>query len=64
VEIYGSTNWITVMTVSDGQDDNAYHAASINRSGYTLTSSFQVRIRSLMSASDDFFYINDLQIAL
>ena len=53
-----------MLTVSDGQDDNAYHAASISLSGYTLTSSFQVRIRSLMVPSDDFFYIDDLQIVL
>jgi hypothetical protein len=64
VEIYDGTNWITVLTVVDGQDDNIYHHASISLSGYTLTSSFQVRIRSQMSASDDFFYVDDLLIVL
>jgi hypothetical protein len=64
VEIYNGSSWITVQTISDGQDDNIYHHASINLASYTLGSSFQVRIRSLMSAADDFFYIDDLQIAL
>lgn len=52
-----------VMTISHGQDDNIYHHASINLASYTLGSSFQVRFRSLMSAADDFFYIDDLQSA-
>jgi hypothetical protein len=38
------------MTIRDGQDDN-YHHASINLASYTVGSSFQVRIRSLMSAA-------------
>ena len=64
VEIYDGTSWINVMTISDGQDDNVYHHASISLAGYTLGSSFQVRFRSLMSATDDFLYIDDLQIVL
>jgi hypothetical protein len=64
VEIYDGTNWINVMTISDGQDDNAYHAASFDLAGYNLGSSFQVRFRSLMSATDDFFYVDDLRIVL
>jgi hypothetical protein len=64
VEIYNGTSWITVLAVSDGQDDNIYHHASISLAGYNLSANFQVRIRSLMSAVDDFFYIDDLQIAL
>ena len=64
VEIYNGTSWVNVMTISDGQDDNAYHHADINLSSYTLTSGFQVRFRSLMSATDDFFYIDNLLISL
>ena len=64
VEIYDGTAWVNLMTISDGQDDNVYHHASIDLSSYTLTSGFQVRFRSLMSAGDDHFYIDDLQIAI
>jgi hypothetical protein len=63
VEIYDGTNWIAVLTVSDGQDDDNYHHADIDLSGYTLGSGFQVRIRSQMSAADDLFYVDDLMIA-
>ena len=64
VEIYDGANWINVMTIADGQDDDIYHHASISLAAYTLGSSFQVRFKSLMSASDDIVYIDDLQIAL
>jgi hypothetical protein len=63
VEIYNGTSWITVQTIIDGQDDNVYHHSDIDLSGYTLGSSFQVRIRSLMSATDDTLYIDNLKIA-
>ena len=63
VEIYNGTSWINVMTISDGQDDNVYHHASIDLSGYALTSGFQVRFRSLMSAADDYLYIDNLVIS-
>jgi hypothetical protein len=63
VDIYDGTNWITVLTITDTQDDNIYHHADINLSGYSLGSSFQVRVRSLMSAADDVLYIEDLKIA-
>jgi hypothetical protein len=64
VEIYNGTSWITVMTISDGQDDNIYHHASINLAGYTLGSSFKVRFRSLMVNANDFLYVGDLKICL
>jgi hypothetical protein len=63
VEINNGTSWITVQTISDEQDDNVYHHSDIDLSGYTLGSSFQVRIKSLMSASDDTLYIDNLKIA-
>ena len=63
VEIFDGTAWITVFTINDGSDDNTYHHTEISLAKYKLTSNFQVRFRSLMSASDDFFYIDDLQIA-
>jgi hypothetical protein len=64
VEIYDGTSWIAVQTITDGQDDNIYRHSDISLSGYTLGSSFQVRIRSLMSAADDVLYIDNLKIAV
>ena len=64
VEIYNGTSWVNVMTISDGQDDDTYHHADIDLSSYTLTSGFQVRFRSLMSATDDYFYVDNLLISL
>jgi len=63
VEIYNGTTWITVQTIGDGQDDNVYHHSDIDLSSYTLTSSFQVRFRSLMSDANDFFFVDDLWIS-
>ena len=62
VEIYNGTSWITVQTISDGQDDNAYHHSDIDLSSYSLSGSFQVRFRSLMSATDDYFYVDNVFI--
>jgi hypothetical protein len=63
VEIYDGTNWINVLTISDGQDDNIYHHSDISLSSYNLGSSFQVRFRSLMSDSTDVLSIENLKIA-
>jgi hypothetical protein len=60
-EVYDGT-WHTVLTVSDGQDDTTYHAADIDLSGYTMSSTFQVRFKSYMSGTGDYFYVDDLAI--
>ena len=54
--------WRTVLTVSNGQDDNNYHYADISLSGYTMTSTFRVRIYADMDSTNDHFYIDDIQI--
>ena len=61
VEVYDGT-WHTVLTVSDGQDDAAWHLADIDLSSYSMTSNFQVRIKSNMSDTSDLFYVDDLRI--
>ncbi len=63
VEIYNGTAWVNVMTITQSQADNVYHHADISLSAYTMTSSFQVRFRSLMSAADDYFYVDNLTIS-
>jgi hypothetical protein len=62
VDIFNGTNWIEVLRVNDEQDNNTYQNANIDLSLYTLTSSFQVRIRSLMNDANDFFYVDNLRI--
>ena len=57
------TNWINMLTIIDTQDDGAYHHADLTIPGAALTGNFQVRVKSLMSAADDFVYIDDIQIA-
>lgn len=61
VEIYDGT-WRTVLTVSDGQDDNRYHYADLDLSAYQMVSNFQVRVRAQMSNTADYFYVDDIQI--
>ena len=56
-------SWHTVLTVSDGQDDNIYHLADVNLSGYNMVSNFQIRAASHMGGDGDFFYIDDILIA-
>ena len=61
IEVNDGT-WHTVQTVIDGQDDNAYHSANIDLSGYNMVSNFQIRVAAHMSATNDYFYIDNLII--
>jgi hypothetical protein len=54
--------WHTVLTVSNGQDDNTYHYADIDLSSYSMVSNFQVRIESHMGDTSDYFYVDDIVI--
>src|SRR5206468_929077 len=60
VEVFDGT-WHTVLTVVDGQDDNAYHPVSLSLAGLNLSTTTQIRIKSNMSDAGDFFYIDDLK---
>ncbi len=61
VEIYDGA-WQTVLTVNDGDDDNAYHLADIDLSSYSMVADFQIRVKSNMSGTGDYFYIDYLCI--
>jgi len=61
VEVYDGA-WHTVLTVVDGNDDNTYHSANVNLSGYNMVSNFQVRAASHMGGPGDYFYIDDVNI--
>jgi hypothetical protein len=49
-----------VLTVVDGEDDNAYHLADVNLAGYNMVS--KVRAASHMDGTGDYFYIDDINI--
>ena len=59
MEVYDGS-WHTVLTVVDGEDDNAYHLADVNLAGYNMVG--QVRAASHMGVSGDYFYIDDILI--
>ncbi|MEI6176099.1 MAG: Ig-like domain-containing protein [Verrucomicrobiota bacterium] len=61
VEVYDG-KWYTVLLVVDGQDTNAYQAATIDLSGYNMVSNFQIRASIQGSAIDDYFYLDNIQI--
>jgi len=48
--------------VDNGQDDNTYHYADIDLSGYGMVSNFQVSFEAHMSETNDYFYIDDIEI--
>jgi hypothetical protein len=56
------TNWTTVKTWVDGDDDNVYHFCDIDLSGFTMSSEFWIAFDAQMSASDDYLYIDDLKM--
>ena len=56
------TNWTTVQTWADGDDDNQYHFYDIDLSGFNLSSEFWVAFQADMSQSNDNFYVDDLEI--
>ncbi|MGC8877982.1 MAG: hypothetical protein ACP5R2_02010, partial [Anaerolineae bacterium] len=62
VEIYDGSTWRQLLRVDNGQDDNIYHSEDIDLSSYTMTSSLQLRFRSQMSGTNDYFYVDDVVI--
>jgi hypothetical protein len=57
------TNWITVYTWTDVDSDNAYHYYDIDLTSYSLTSQFRIAFNAHMSATNDYFYVDKLDIA-
>ena len=62
VSVYDGTGWYVVKTINNGEDDNAYHAASIDLSGYSMIEGFQVQFKINGSGTADYFYIDDIEI--
>jgi hypothetical protein len=61
VSVYDGT-WHTVLTATSTEADDTYYFADIDLSGYTMTSSFQVRVEANIDSSNDYFYVDDLVI--
>lgn len=60
--VYDGTNWNTVQTWADGDDDNTYHYYDIDISGMDMSSEFYATFYAELSGSGACFYIDDLQI--
>ncbi|MFC1917969.1 hypothetical protein ACFLXH_04875 [Chloroflexota bacterium] len=56
------TDWTAAYTWVNGDDDNNYHYYDIDLSSYTLTSEFWIAFDSNASATNEYFWIDDLQI--
>jgi len=57
-----STNWTTVKTWTDTDDDDTYHLSDIDLSTYTMSSEFWIAFESGMDNNNDYFYVDDLRI--
>ncbi len=58
----GGSSWQTVQTISSSQADNTWYQNTVNLSGYSMVNNFQVRFKINGSATDDYFYIDDITI--
>ncbi|MFC1925596.1 hypothetical protein ACFLW2_02745 [Chloroflexota bacterium] len=56
------SNWTTVHTWVDGDDDDTYHFFDLDLSSYNLTSSFWIAFDANLSHTNDYFYVDDLNI--
>ena len=61
VEIYDGTGWYTLQTITDGDDDNVYHYAEFDLSGYDMVSDFEILITN-NGGNRDWFYFDDFTI--
>ena len=55
-------NYTTVKVFTSSVSDNNYHAYDIDLSGFTMTSNFRIAFDANMSASNDYFYVDDIDI--
>jgi hypothetical protein len=56
------TDWTVVRTWTDLDDDNNYHFCDIDLSSYALTSQFRIAFRANMGQTNDYFYVDNLEI--
>ncbi|MFC1914159.1 hypothetical protein ACFLXF_02680, partial [Chloroflexota bacterium] len=56
------SDWTVVYTWVDGDDDNTYHFFDIDLSPYTLSSEFWIAFDSNASATNEYFWVDDLKV--
>ena len=56
------TDWTVAYTWVNGDDDNTYHFYDIDLSPYTLSSEFWIAFDSNASATNEYFWVDDLKI--
>jgi hypothetical protein len=61
-QVYDGTNWNSVQTWVDGDDDNTYHYYDIDISGMDMSNEFYVTFYAELSGSGANFYIDDVQL--
>ena len=57
------SDWSTVYTWDNNNDDNTYHYYDIDLSGYEMTDEFWIAFNAGMSREDDYFYVDDISIS-
>ncbi|MEW6034289.1 MAG: hypothetical protein AB1603_05495 [Chloroflexota bacterium] len=56
------SQWTTVKTWTRTDSDNTYHFVDIDLSPYAMSSEYWVAFHSEMNASNDYFYVDELEI--
>ena len=55
-------HWITIKTFTSADSDNSYHFYEFDLNAYTLSSEFWIAFDAGMNATNDYFYIDDINI--
>jgi hypothetical protein len=58
----GGNTWHTLKTWVDGEDDNVYKYYNFDVTSYGLTSNFIVAYKADMSWTNDYFYVDDVEV--
>ena len=56
------SNWTTVKTWVNGEDDNVYHYWDFDLSAYSLTGTFWIAFDANMGQTSDYFYVDYLWV--
>jgi hypothetical protein len=56
------TDWQTVYTWGNANDDNTYHYYDIDLSGFSLTANFWIAFSAAMDEPDDYFCVDNISL--
>jgi len=59
---HDGSHWTTAYTWDDSVSDDAYHYYDIDLTSYGMTDIFYVSFQSNMNGTDDYFYVDDVQL--